>query len=106
MTKLDVTLDFKNRINDYCEQYHLFHKINRQEICHIMVEEFADDFSDGFIRKCIDKKYKVAYRTRNAELKGEPRSKKLKRKISEFESELLGLTHEGIIYAKKGGLNG
>lgn len=101
LTKLDVVLDFKNLINDYCEQYHLSNKVNKVDICQIMVEEFKDNFSDGFIRKHIDKQYKVAFRSRNAELKGENKIEKLNRKIHEYEQELLGMTYETIKYAGK-----
>jgi len=103
--KTEVIEDFTNKINPFCEQYHIVTGIARPQICKIMVENFGKEiqYKDDWIRKKIKEKYKSQPRVRNAKLRSKKsRLRKIPEKINKLEGQLAELTKVTYDYAKSG----
>ncbi len=103
--KTEVIEDFTNKINPFCEQYHIVTGTARPQICKIMVENFGKDiqYKDDWIRKKIEEKYKSQPRVRNAKLRSKKsRLRKIPEKINKLEGQLAELTKVTYDYAKSG----
>jgi len=105
ITKKQVTKDFENLINPYCEQYHVVTGITRPQICKIMIKKFGKKVKHGddWIRKRIEQKYKSLHRIKNAQQRSKAsRIKKIPEKINKLEGQLAELTKTTVDFVKSG----
>lgn len=65
--KSTVLEDFRNKINSWCETNAKIYNIPENQMCQIAIEVFGDVLSERWIRDCIDSKYKISYKSHNAQ---------------------------------------
>lgn len=96
--------EYKNLINEYCEQWHQKNGTPRTAICKIVVEELHGliNHENDWIRKRIDEKYKIPQRVQNGKLRStHNRLAKIPLKINELEQTFAELTKQTIDYVRK-----
>lgn len=95
---------YKNLINQYCEQIHQQTNKPRTQICQFIIDELYGlvDHEIDWIRKRIDEKYKSTPRVRNGRLRStQNRLTKIPQKINQLEQQFAELTKYTIDYASK-----
>ena len=96
--------NYKDLINQYCEQYHQKNGTPRTAICKIIVEELYGliKYEKDWIRKRIDERYKIPQRVRNGRLRSTAnRLVKIPQKINQLEQEFIELSGQTIDYVRK-----
>ncbi len=89
---------FKSLINQYCEQIHETTGNPRQMICITVINIFktCTNFSEGWMRDQIDKKYKNQPKSSNGRKAWiKTRIKRAENKLRKADSELQNMLEEG-----------
>lgn len=92
--KKNVLDRFPELINAWCESNSKTYKLKKEMMCQKAIEVFGDTLSPNFIRKCIDSKYKVKYRQKNARLG-------ILKKLGSLESEIKENLYQSSVYERK-----
>jgi hypothetical protein len=86
----NVIDNFPELINAWCQVNAKSMKIKQEMMCQEAIRIFGDGhpFSNDYVRKSVDSKFKISYRSANAHLKGLSKIQRLKRNASQLEKQL------------------
>ncbi len=86
----NVIDNFPDLINAWCEVNAKTMKLKYEMMCQEAIKVFGGNhpYHDSYVRKSVDSKFKISYRSANAHQKGVSKLTRLKRKASAIEKEI------------------